>query len=123
MIELKTQAFNKAMALLKASDARYIIIDGEGVTHTNDETLQLVVAPTKKVRTRIIKYPHRFMANIYQDAVKALKPSDCWTYDAENTEFAEDLRSAVTAYCSVHFGNGTCMSTAVGKQLQILRVT
>jgi hypothetical protein len=121
MNEIKNMAFTRGLAVINASGAKYIIIDADGNTHTNDPTMVLA-APVEKNHKRTRKYPHKHLCNIYADALNALNPGDCWEYEAESHEFAEDLRSGATAHCTTKFGAGHCMSTIVGNQVQILRV-
>ena len=120
MNEIQKMALDKGLRFMGASGARYLVIDAAGFQHSNDPKMVLEKEPEAKTYKR--KYPHRFLADIYQEGIDKLEPGKWWIYEAESEQLAHDVRASASSHCGKTFGNKACMSTVVDKSVQILRV-
>lgn len=122
-MSIQNIAIQRAIALLNASGAEYIIRPKEGDDIVRG-SLQLYVPPVVPERKRIQRVPMGFYKAIYDPMVANMQPGDVWSYVCPPEIDIDGLRSAVSSELNKHFGNGNGMTTIDKKtrKVEALRV-
>ena len=113
-MDIKEQAFTKAIALLNASGAQYHIKFGD-----KQYGEKIGVAGHTRVRR---KYPINQLRDYVMPVLERLKKSG----DVEEIYSAqfdkESVRSSLSSYAQKRFGSGGYMTTIVDDKIQIMRI-
>jgi hypothetical protein len=112
------KTIHEAVKLLKASGAKYIVIDLEGNRY-GDGSLELA---TPTVKSRRQKREYGSLIAYYAPYVKDLSVGDVATipFGPYNNE-PEALRSAIAAWCSLNWGTNAHKSCTTKTTVEILR--
>lgn len=132
----KTIAFQRGIAMLRASGAYYAVVY-EGVEYTSPDlqwamkiedvqlgNLQLHTPSEAGKRRAPDKQPRRsWLHTGYLDAIKGLQPGANWTYPAGDKEEAVALQKAVAGRAGQLWGPGNFITTVDDNfKLEVLRV-
>ena len=134
MSDVKGIAFQRGMAMLRASGAIFAVWHNN-TQHTSPLTkfaLQCpdgaIVGDLEVVSLKQRRKPngprHTWTQTGYLEAVKSLQPGDVWKYQCCDKAEALGLQKAVTGRAAQFHGAGTCLSTVDYHTLvlEILRV-
>lgn len=117
-MNVKVMALERALATLRALGAQYIIKMADESMHAHGELKLALPEPPKRN-----KVPRTYTHNYYRPLVEPMQVGDCvvvpWTDNATH----ESLQSAVTAWCSNHWGNGSYISSQSEQGLEVLRLS
>lgn len=108
---IKQDAVKKALALLKAANAMYRIIEEDGSEYTNI---------VEKKKTRTYQYPKGALTSYLRPHVENMEMGEL--IEIPVGEFnLHSLQSAVTGWFCNNKGNGSCMSS-VNKDKNVVEV-
>lgn len=113
--EIITRSISTAVKLLTVAGAQFKIITPDGTEYGELEV--------KEIRRRKFThtYPPGTLQALYSPYINDLQPGQ--VAQIPYGDFPkEDLRSAVTAYCSYKWGNGSYRSCITDQHVEILRV-
>lgn len=133
MSDVKDIAFNRGMAMLKASGAVYVVAYGLYIYRSENvryalETSEGIVGNlevVKATKRRAPNGPRRdWKYTGYLEGVKNLKPGDNWTYTATSREEVHGLQKAASGRAAQYHGPGSCLSSVdyTTLKFEILRV-
>ena len=112
--EIVKRTIAQAIKLLDASGCKYKVIDQDG----NEYGSLAVVEPKKTSKN--YKYPPGTMHKFFYPLIKDMKVGDVVVI--KNFDFEpRSLQSAITAWASWHWGNGSYKTCLVGPDVEILR--
>lgn len=120
-MNIKTKTFESAIRMLKALDAKYVIVyDGE-VYATEGMALAEPPKPRKRIASHL---PFGTLLNYARPIIDGMKVGDVVEMDACPGATLESLRSSVSSHYSKLWGSGALATTVNRKtnKLEILRV-
>lgn len=117
---VKQIATERAIVMLKASGAKFVILteDGQKITHGEIDIVEQKAAKRKKNPNR----PIGALIKHYGPYVTSLQPGECTT--VPRGEFAlKEIRSAVSAYASHKWGKKSAIVASKGDDhVELLRL-
>jgi hypothetical protein len=119
-VHIKQLTFDKALNLLRVLNAKFIVVDADGKTHTHGD-LRLAETPldTRK-RKQIV--PMGTYHSIYYPLVKDIKAGEGVSTTLPEGMDPEGFRSSMGAWCSKHWGAGSYLTQIEGRIVEVLRV-
>lgn len=117
MLHVQRIALERALTTLNALGATYRIIIGDESFGTLE-----VVTPKNRLRAPPI-HPRGTLTNYFQPLMEGLRVGDVAVIDAQKFDI-QSLRSAITAWSSKKWGNGSTVSTVTRETnvIEVLRV-
>ena len=116
---VKQIAMERAIVMLKASGAKFVILTEEGEKITHGE---IDAAPTKKKRQKNPNRPIGALIKHYGPYVSSLQPGECATVPRGQFTLKE-IRSAVSAYASHKWGQKSAIVASKGDDhVELLRL-
>ena len=116
--ELQKLALSKALAMLRAADAKYIVVlpGGTEIAHGD---LKLAPPETKITRKRVV--PIGTYKKIYDPILRGMQVGQIVKipYDGHDKH---GLQSACTAWCSSNWGKGSALSHMTADALEVMRI-
>lgn len=113
-MNVKEIARDRALSMLKASGAQYVVIDADGVKHTHGDID--IALPKKKSKRR----PH-FMSKHYKPYVENLKVGESAVIPVAEYSLSE-LRKAISSWCCHMWGNGSNITHGESTHVEVLRL-
>jgi len=113
---IKTLTFEKSLNILKVLGAQYIIVDKDGVQHVHGD-LKLAVPEEPKKRL-----PPGTLKNVYYPVLSGMVPGDDAKIPVPEGVTLEAFRSAISAWCSGNWGNGSAVTQCVDNAVEVLRL-
>lgn len=118
MSEIQCIALAKALALLKGSGAKYIVINSEGTEFTHGD---LKLAPPEPERKRKQIVPMGTYKNVYEPVLKGMEVGQVSVIPCGELD-GKALQSACTAWCSTNWGKGSALSHKTETGVEIMRL-
>ena len=123
MTEVQKQTLIRAINYLSALKVDYKIIAPDGAEYGNLEVVPKNEKASRRARPRT-KYGT--YSPLYKTAILNAKPGDVLSFSLKDIQGGEgdmrSLRSAVTAYASAQWGNGSYVSSSHDDTIEVLRV-
>ena len=119
-MHIKYLTFDRALGLLRVLNAKFIVVDADGKTHTHGD-LRLA-DPVNNKRTRRQVVPMKTYHNIYYPLVRDIKPGDGVSITLPEGMDTEGFRSSMSAWCSKNWGSGSYLTQIEGRIVEVLRV-
>lgn len=118
-MNVKTQAIMKALSILKAANATYVVVDEDNETYIHGD---LEVKSTKRTR-KLLKPYGTYSQIIASVKLPELKVGDIVKVDATKFDVeAERLRGAMAAKANALWGKEAHVSTVVGSEVEFMRI-
>jgi hypothetical protein len=121
MKDIQKSALNKAINILNAINAKYLVIDSDGETHKNHQ-FNIVEKPQKIVRAESV-FPRGEVKNHFLPLVKNMVAGDVAVIDAGKYG-AERVRGSICSWFSQMHGNGTATTSINSRNntVEVLRI-
>lgn len=123
MNDVQKQTLVRAINYLNALKVDYKIIAPDGAEYGN---LEVVPKNDKAGRRSRSRTKYGMYASLYKTAILNAKPGDVLSFSLKDIQAGEgdmrSLRSAVTAYASAQWGNGSYVSSSRDDTIEVLRV-
>jgi hypothetical protein len=116
---IKNMTFDKALNLLRVLNAKFIVVDADGKTHTHGD-LRLAEPPPERKRKQLV--PMGTYHSIYYPLVKDIKPGEGASITLPEGMATEGFRSSMGAWCSKNWGPGSYLTQIEGRIVEVLRV-
>ena len=121
MNEIQQIALSRALAMLRGSGAKYIVIDADGTEFSHGDLKLAPPEPEVKPRTRKVLVPMGTYKNVYSPIIKNLQVGQAASIPYNGLD-PEGMQSACTAWCSKQWGNGSTMTHKAPEALEVIRV-
>ena len=122
MLEIQKTTLDKALTLLKAVGAKYLVVDVDGETHKNHEFN--IVEPKQKMIRAQSAFPRGEVKDYFLPFVKDMVAGDVVIIDGGKYG-AERVRGSICSWFSQAHGNGV-VTTAINSNtntVEVLRVS
>lgn len=116
-MEIQEIALSKALVLLRAAGAQYIIKVGDAV-HVHGD---LKLAAPESERKRKQRVPMNTYKNVYEPILRDLKPEQFATIPWSGLSH-RDMQAACSAWCTKYWGKKTYLTHKTEEGLQVLRM-
>lgn len=119
-MNIKEITLNKALTMLRAVGAQYIVKLEDGIEHVHGDLKLAAPEPEKAKRKR--RVPVGTYSNLYLPLVKNMKPGDevLVPYGGQDPE---SVQAATTAWMSHNWGRDTYATHREDNGLQVLRLS
>ena len=119
--ELQKIALAKALAMLRAADAKYIVVLPGGTELAHGDLKLAPPEPAIKPRTRKQVVPTGTYKKAYDPFLKGMQVGQSVRIPYNGLD-PEGLQSACTAWCSSNWGKGSAMSHKAEDAVEVIRI-
>lgn len=116
-MEIQEIALSKALVLLRAAGAQYIIKVGDAV-HVHGD---LKLAAPESERKRKQRVPMNTYKNVYEPALRGVSPEQSVIIPWGDLNRG-DMQAACSAWCTKYWGKKTYLTHKTEEGLQVLRM-
>ena len=120
MSELKKIAMDRALAMLKAAECKFIVVEPDGTQHTHGD-LRLAPPEVEKKRTRTKDRPYGALVEYYRPLIENLQPNDFVKIPFNGFERGA-LQGAISSTCGQLYGSGNYMTHSTDEGVEVLRL-
>lgn len=124
-MELKKIALERALAMLKSADCKFVVVQPDGTEHTFGDLRVAPPEPEKK-RTRTANgRVYGELVQYYRPMIKDLKPNECVIVPFGKYTQAQDkdsLQGGIASTCGQLFGHGNFMTHMNSQGVEVLRL-
>jgi hypothetical protein len=122
MEEVKQQALNRALVLLKAVGCKYFVVGPDDVRYVEGDLHIAEPSPEKK-RIRKMHRKHGDLVRYYRPLIQNMEVGNCVSvpygpFDSER----EELAGAISAWCAQNWGAKTAMTHTTDTEVEVLRI-